>query len=158
MQGKTKFHNFSSSLIFACFLLKKKKKSSEVPSSVEKSWHSFLRPESLLLQAAICRSSQPLSGFSARCLEDEQMLEAILRSNPRSDFMYVVDTRPKVRTFFRSRKCENTTFAAWLCVFRWALFSWLGFASWMCSQHKPAKHPEYVLVNPVQYHPTDICA
>lgn len=24
------------------------------------------------------------------------MLEAILRSNPRSDFMYVVDTRPKV--------------------------------------------------------------
>uniref|UniRef100_A0A3B5A596 Myotubularin related protein 7 n=1 Tax=Stegastes partitus TaxID=144197 RepID=A0A3B5A596_9TELE len=46
--------------------------------------------------ATICRSSQPLSGFSARCLEDEQMLEAILRSNPRSDFMYVVDTRPKV--------------------------------------------------------------
>ncbi|XP_006781866.1 myotubularin-related protein 7a [Neolamprologus brichardi] len=46
--------------------------------------------------AAICRSSQPLSGFSARCLEDEQMLEAILRSNPCSDFMYVVDTRPKL--------------------------------------------------------------
>lgn len=46
--------------------------------------------------AAICRSSQPLSGFSARCLEDEQMLEAVLRSNPRSDFMYVVDTRPKL--------------------------------------------------------------
>nr|XP_015801331.2 myotubularin-related protein 7a [Nothobranchius furzeri] len=46
--------------------------------------------------AAICRSSQPLSGFSARCMEDEQMLEAILRSNPRSDFMYVVDTRPKL--------------------------------------------------------------
>ncbi|KAJ3588247.1 hypothetical protein NHX12_011841 [Muraenolepis orangiensis] len=46
--------------------------------------------------AAICRSSQPLSGFSARCLEDEQLLEAVLRSNPRSDFMYVVDTRPKL--------------------------------------------------------------
>ncbi|XP_077388762.1 myotubularin-related protein 7a isoform X2 [Festucalex cinctus] len=46
--------------------------------------------------AAICRSSQPLSGFNARCLEDEQMLKAILRSNPRSDFMYVVDTRPKL--------------------------------------------------------------
>lgn len=46
--------------------------------------------------AAICRSSQPLSGFSARCLEDEQMLGAVLRSNPRSDFMYVVDTRPKL--------------------------------------------------------------
>lgn len=47
-------------------------------------------------QAAICRSSQPLSGFSARCLEDEQMLEAIMKSNPNSQFMYVVDTRPKV--------------------------------------------------------------
>ncbi|KAJ8015140.1 hypothetical protein DPEC_G00023060 [Dallia pectoralis] len=46
--------------------------------------------------AAICRSSQPLSGFSARCLEDEKMLEAIVRSNPQSDFMYVVDTRPKL--------------------------------------------------------------
>lgn len=161
MQGKTEFHNFSSSSIFACFLVKKNKTKKNIQSlsSLEKSWHSFLRPESLLLQAAICRSSQPLSGFSARCLEDEQMLEAILRSNPRSDFMYVVDTRPKVRPFFFcSKKCENTTFAAWLCVFRWALFSWLGFASWMCSQQKPAKHPEYVLVNLVQYHPTDICA
>uniref|UniRef100_A0A674N293 Myotubularin related protein 7a n=1 Tax=Takifugu rubripes TaxID=31033 RepID=A0A674N293_TAKRU len=49
--------------------------------------------------AAICRSSQPLSGFSARCLEDEQMLEAILRSNPHSDFLYVVDTRPKLNAF-----------------------------------------------------------
>ncbi|XP_063045942.1 myotubularin-related protein 7-like [Engraulis encrasicolus] len=47
-------------------------------------------------QAAICRSSQPLSGFSARCLEDEQLLEAILKSNPGSQFMYVVDTRPKL--------------------------------------------------------------
>ncbi|XP_076877408.1 myotubularin-related protein 7a [Brachyhypopomus gauderio] len=47
-------------------------------------------------QAAICRSSQPLSGFSARCLEDEQMLEAIMRSNPGSHFLYVVDTRPKL--------------------------------------------------------------
>lgn len=46
--------------------------------------------------AAICRSSQPLSGFSARCVEDEQMLGAILRSNPYSAFMYVVDTRPKL--------------------------------------------------------------
>ncbi|CAB1325103.1 unnamed protein product [Coregonus sp. 'balchen'] len=51
---------------------------------------------SRLSTAAICRSSQPLSGFSARCLEDEQMLEAIVRSNPCSDFMYVVDTRPKL--------------------------------------------------------------
>ncbi|KAG8004224.1 Myotubularin-related protein 7 [Nibea albiflora] len=55
-----------------------------------------LSPINQHYKAAICRSSQPLSGFSARCLEDEQMLEAILRSNPRSDFMYVVDTRPKL--------------------------------------------------------------
>ncbi|XP_030622027.1 myotubularin-related protein 7a [Chanos chanos] len=46
--------------------------------------------------AAVCRSSQPLSGFSARCLEDEHMLEAVMKSNPGSRFMYVVDTRPKM--------------------------------------------------------------
>lgn len=50
-------------------------------------------------QASICRCSQPLSGFSARCLEDEQMLEAIRNTNPNSKFMYVVDTRPRVRIF-----------------------------------------------------------
>lgn len=47
-------------------------------------------------QASICRCSQPLSGFSARCLEDEQMLEAIRNTNPNNKFMYVVDTRPRV--------------------------------------------------------------
>ncbi|KAG8191986.1 hypothetical protein JTE90_002256 [Oedothorax gibbosus] len=46
--------------------------------------------------AAICRCSQPLSGFSARCVEDEQLLNCILNSSPNSDFMYVVDTRPKI--------------------------------------------------------------
>ncbi|XP_034970101.2 myotubularin-related protein 7 [Zootoca vivipara] len=46
--------------------------------------------------ASICRSSQPLSGFSARCLEDEQMLQSIRKANPGSDFIYVVDTRPKL--------------------------------------------------------------
>ncbi|XP_078067488.1 phosphatidylinositol-3,5-bisphosphate 3-phosphatase MTMR8 isoform X1 [Mustelus asterias] len=46
--------------------------------------------------AAICRCSQPLSGFSARCVEDEQMLQAINKANPGSSFMYVVDTRPKL--------------------------------------------------------------
>lgn len=56
-------------------------------------------------QASICRCSQPLSGFSARCLEDEQMLEAIRNTNPSSKFMYVVDTRPRVRIveFFFSK-------------------------------------------------------
>ncbi|KAI5739479.1 hypothetical protein M8J77_019748 [Diaphorina citri] len=47
-------------------------------------------------QAVICRCSQPLSGFSARCLEDEQLLNCILRTNPGSNFMYVVDTRPRI--------------------------------------------------------------
>ncbi|XP_036380158.1 myotubularin-related protein 8 [Megalops cyprinoides] len=46
--------------------------------------------------AAVCRCSQPLSGFSARCVEDEQMLQAISKANPKSSFMYVVDTRPKL--------------------------------------------------------------
>ena len=45
------------------------------------------------------RCSQPLAGFSTRCMEDEQMLQAILRANPKSAFMYVVDTRPKVRAY-----------------------------------------------------------
>lgn len=49
-------------------------------------------------QAALCRSSQPLSGFSARCEEDEQLLDCILRSNPNTSHMIVVDTRPKVMT------------------------------------------------------------
>ncbi|XP_016417344.1 myotubularin-related protein 7-like [Sinocyclocheilus rhinocerous] len=46
--------------------------------------------------ASICRSSQPLTGFSARSSDDEQMLQAIMKSNPVSEFMYVVDTRPKL--------------------------------------------------------------
>ncbi|XP_052278880.1 myotubularin-related protein 6-like isoform X2 [Dreissena polymorpha] len=46
--------------------------------------------------ATICRCSQPLAGFSARCVEDEQLLHAILKANPPSSYMYVVDTRPKI--------------------------------------------------------------
>ncbi|XP_056397492.1 myotubularin-related protein 8 isoform X2 [Hyla sarda] len=46
--------------------------------------------------AVICRCSQPLSGFSTRCEEDEKMLEIISKANPGSPFMYVVDTRPKL--------------------------------------------------------------
>uniref|UniRef100_A0A1B0CYX5 phosphatidylinositol-3,5-bisphosphate 3-phosphatase n=1 Tax=Phlebotomus papatasi TaxID=29031 RepID=A0A1B0CYX5_PHLPP len=41
-------------------------------------------------RASICRCSQPLSGFSARCLEDEQMLEAIRKTNPNASYMYVI--------------------------------------------------------------------
>lgn len=53
---------------------------------------TYLHPN----KASICRCSQPLSGFSARCLEDEQMLETIRKTNPNADFMYVVDTRPRI--------------------------------------------------------------
>ncbi|XP_031218752.1 myotubularin-related protein 6 isoform X2 [Mastomys coucha] len=47
-------------------------------------------------EAVICRCSQPLSGFSARCLEDEHLLQAISKANPGNRYMYVVDTRPKL--------------------------------------------------------------
>ncbi|KAL0615173.1 Myotubularin-related protein 6, partial [Plecturocebus cupreus] len=47
-------------------------------------------------KAAICRCSQPLSGFSARCMEDEHLLQAISKANPVNHYMYVVDTRPKL--------------------------------------------------------------
>lgn len=48
-------------------------------------------------EAAICRCSQPLSGFSNRSLEDEQLLEHILSANPNNvKELYIVDTRPKI--------------------------------------------------------------
>ncbi|XP_062841786.1 myotubularin-related protein 6 isoform X2 [Trichomycterus rosablanca] len=47
-------------------------------------------------KAALCRCSQPLSGFSARCLEDEHMLQAINKANHNNRFIYVMDTRPKL--------------------------------------------------------------
>ncbi|XP_031830304.1 myotubularin related protein 6 isoform X1 [Nomia melanderi] len=50
-------------------------------------------------KAAICRCSQPLSGFSARCPEDEQIMYNILCTNPNSKYMYVVDTRPRINAF-----------------------------------------------------------
>ena len=50
----------------------------------------------IVLQAAICRCSQPLSGFSARCVEDESLLQAIRKANTSSKYMFVVDMRPKV--------------------------------------------------------------
>lgn len=49
--------------------------------------------------ACICRSSQPLSGFSQRCEEDESLLDAILRTNIQSKILYVVDTRPRVNAY-----------------------------------------------------------
>lgn len=48
--------------------------------------------------STICRCSQPLAGFNARCEEDESLLNCILSAtNNTSNVLYVVDTRPKVR-------------------------------------------------------------
>lgn len=50
-----------------------------------------------LNQAAICRCSQPLSGFNNRSLEDEQLLKHITNANPNGKKeLYIVDTRPKI--------------------------------------------------------------
>ena len=49
------------------------------------------------MQTALCRCSQPLGGLTKRSLEDEQMIQAIVDANPNENFMYCVDTRPKVR-------------------------------------------------------------
>ncbi|UJR22795.1 hypothetical protein I4U23_025827 [Adineta vaga] len=46
--------------------------------------------------ASITRCSQPLSGFKQRCLEDEQLLQCILKTNPQSSTMYIIDTRPRI--------------------------------------------------------------
>ncbi|CAF1210148.1 unnamed protein product [Adineta steineri] len=46
--------------------------------------------------ASITRCSQPLSGFSARCQEDEHLLQCILKTNPHSNTMYIIDTRPRI--------------------------------------------------------------
>ena len=51
------------------------------------------------LQTALCRCSQPLGGLMKRSLEDELMIKAIVDANPDKNFMYCVDTRPKVRVW-----------------------------------------------------------
>ncbi|XP_077983643.1 phosphatidylinositol-3,5-bisphosphate 3-phosphatase MTMR6-like [Glandiceps talaboti] len=64
-------------------------------------------------QAAILRCSQPLAGFSARCLEDEQLLQCIINANPNCNFLYVVDTRPKINAMANKaagKGYENTDF------------------------------------------------
>lgn len=50
------------------------------------------------LKASISRCAQPLAGFNARCVEDERLLDCIRETNPNSDILFVVDTRPKVRS------------------------------------------------------------
>ncbi|KAJ1370825.1 Myotubularin- protein 6 [Parelaphostrongylus tenuis] len=44
--------------------------------------------------AAICRCAQPLTGFSARCVEDEKLMELIGKANKNCDTLFLVDTRP----------------------------------------------------------------
>ncbi|KAI6235443.1 Myotubularin-related and Zinc finger domain containing protein [Aphelenchoides besseyi] len=46
--------------------------------------------------ASICRCSQPLSGFSARCVEDESLMESIRCANPTSQSLFIIDTRPRI--------------------------------------------------------------
>ncbi|CAL8081785.1 unnamed protein product [Orchesella dallaii] len=47
-------------------------------------------------KAALCRCSQPLSGFSARCVEDENLLVCVQKANPNTAQLVVVDTRPRI--------------------------------------------------------------
>jgi myotubularin-related protein 6/7/8 len=42
------------------------------------------------------RCAQPLAGFSARCIEDEALMELIMNANQTSSPLYLVDTRPRV--------------------------------------------------------------
>ncbi|CAI5444629.1 unnamed protein product [Caenorhabditis angaria] len=46
--------------------------------------------------AALCRCAQPLTGFSARCVEDEKLMELIGKANTNSENLFLVDTRPRV--------------------------------------------------------------
>ena len=46
--------------------------------------------------AALVRCAQPLSGLKGRSSEDEQYISSIIASNPCSNFLYIVDTRPKI--------------------------------------------------------------
>ncbi|KAI6176917.1 Myotubularin-related and Zinc finger domain containing protein [Aphelenchoides bicaudatus] len=46
--------------------------------------------------AVICRCAQPLSGFSARCVEDETLMDHIRCANPNLGTVFVIDTRPKI--------------------------------------------------------------
>ncbi|CAH8846879.1 unnamed protein product [Trichobilharzia szidati] len=54
---------------------------------------TYLHPNG---KSALCRSSQPLAGFSSKSTEDQVLFEAIRNSNPESNILYVVDTRPAI--------------------------------------------------------------
>jgi len=50
--------------------------------------------------AALLRCSQPLSGINGRSPEDEEYINCILNSNPGSEYLYIVDTRPKINAMY----------------------------------------------------------
>uniref|UniRef100_A0A8R1TZY3 phosphatidylinositol-3,5-bisphosphate 3-phosphatase n=1 Tax=Onchocerca volvulus TaxID=6282 RepID=A0A8R1TZY3_ONCVO len=52
----------------------------------------FHRPNA----ASISRCAQPLTGFSARCVEDEMLMDAIAKTNPSNSALYLIDTRPRM--------------------------------------------------------------
>lgn len=78
---------------------------------------TYLHPN----KGSICRCSQPLSGFSARCIEDEQMLQEIRKTNPNSSILYVVDTRPRVSDDTIHRQLHNLSSISFLRSMRWPI-------------------------------------
>lgn len=78
---------------------------------------TYLHPN----KSSICRCSQPLSGFSARCIEDEQMLQEIRKTNPNSSILYVVDTRPRVSKDTTHPCLHNLTSTSILRSMRWPI-------------------------------------
>jgi myotubularin-related protein 6/7/8 len=91
-------------------------------------------------QAVICRCSQPLSGFSQRSPQDEQLMQGILDANPNvpangsRKCLYVVDTRPKV-----SHDSTNESIA-----FNFASLISLVFSLPFRSMQWPIERPEKV--------------
>lgn len=65
------------------------------------------------------------------------MLEAILRSNPHSDFLYVVDTRPKVRPLCL-RNCEKQPYSVFLYIQVGFMFSNCATPAGSAHSHTPA--------------------
>ncbi|XP_073252386.1 phosphatidylinositol-3,5-bisphosphate 3-phosphatase MTMR6-like [Porites lutea] len=64
-------------------------------------------------KSAICRCSQPLSGFNSRCQEDETLIDIIMRTTPSASYVYIVDTRPKINAMANKaagKGYENTDF------------------------------------------------
>ncbi|KAA0190453.1 Myotubularin protein 6 [Fasciolopsis buskii] len=71
-----------------------------------------IRSTRFVHQSALCRSSQPLAGFSSKCIEDQLLLEAVRLANPSCSVLYVVDTRPALNALTnraQGKGYEDTT-------------------------------------------------